>query len=112
MRATIAGFFVGILFCWFAFALGDQGKQAVAGSLDSTDNTASHDDSVSVFATADGHQLTLVEKSKQALCVYHIDSKTGEITLKSVRSYGWDLELEHFNGTEPLPRQIRSMLNR
>lgn len=112
MRATIMGFFVGILFCWFAFALGDQGRQAVAGSLDAAGDANSVDDSVSVFATADGRQLTLVEKNKQALCVYHIDSKTGEITLKSVRSFGWDLELEHFNGTEPLPRQIRSMLNR
>ena len=112
MRATIAGFFVGILFCWFVFVLGDQSRQAVAGSLEAADDTASVDGSVSVFATADGHQLTLVEKNKQSLCVYHIDSKTGEITLKSVRSYGWDLELEHFNGTEPLPRQIRSMLNR
>ena len=112
MRATIAGFFVGILFCWIAFNFGDQSGHAVAGNLDASSGTASVDGSVSVFATSDGHQLTLVETSKRTLCVYHIDSKTGEITLKSVRSYGWDLELEHFNGTEPLPGQIRSMLNR
>ena len=42
--------------------------------------------------------------------VYHIDLATGEVSLKSVRNIHWDLQMIEFNGTRPLPREVRSML--
>jgi nitrogen fixation protein len=53
--------------------------------------------------------LTVVDPRQQVLSVYHIDLATGKITLKSVRSIHWDLQIDHLNTEEPLPQQIRSM---
>ena len=44
------------------------------------------------------------------MAVYHIDTTTGEIVLKSVRNIHYDLKMIEFNGTSPLPREIRSLL--
>jgi hypothetical protein len=41
-----------------------------------------------------------------------VDAKSGEIVLKSVRNNHWDLQMIEFNATSPLPREIRSQLNR
>ena len=53
--------------------------------------------------------LTVVDPRQQVLGVYHIDTATGKITLKSVRNIHWDLQIDHLNTDEPLPQQIRSM---
>jgi hypothetical protein len=54
-------------------------------------------------------QLTVVDPVRQVICVYHIESSTGEISLKSTRSIHWDLQLPEFNTASPLPREIRAM---
>src|SRR4051812_47016932 len=56
-------------------------------------------------------QLTLIDPQMRSMCVYHIDSASGEITLKSVRNIHWDMQLNEFNGKTPLPREIRAMLD-
>jgi hypothetical protein len=55
-------------------------------------------------------QLTLVDPRTRMVGVYHIDPATGELTLKSVRNVHWDLQMDEFNGTNPSPREIRSLL--
>jgi hypothetical protein len=55
-------------------------------------------------------QVTVIDPRKRAMCVYHIDATTGKIELKSVRSLEWDLEMIQFNGVDPLPAEIRSVL--
>jgi hypothetical protein len=54
-------------------------------------------------------QLVVIDPELHVMSVYHIDS-AGEITLKSVRNFHWDLQMEHHNGTSPLPGEIRSMI--
>ena len=56
-------------------------------------------------------QLTVVDPTMRVVAVYHIDSTKGEITLKSVRNFHWDLQMLEFNTTAPLPQEIRSMLD-
>ncbi len=53
--------------------------------------------------------LTIVDPRTRVLGVYHIDTVTGKIVLKSVRNIHWDLQIDHLNTDEPLPQQIRSM---
>jgi hypothetical protein len=60
-------------------------------------------------ALGDKQMLTVVDPRQRVLSVYHIDTTTGKITLKSVRSIHWDLQIDHLNTDEPLPQQIRSM---
>jgi hypothetical protein len=55
-------------------------------------------------------QLTVIDPELRVMSVYHIESASGEITLKSVRKLHWDLQMDEFNGTSPLPRDIRSLL--
>jgi hypothetical protein len=56
-------------------------------------------------------QVTLIDTAKRVMSVYHIDTSSGEISLKSVRNVFWDLQMVEFNGTSPLPREIRSLLD-
>ena len=55
-------------------------------------------------------QLTVIDPAMRVIAVYHIDSSKGEITLKSVRNFHWDLQMLEFNTAAPLPQEIRSML--
>ena len=54
--------------------------------------------------------MTVIDPEKHVLGVYHIDLTSGEIVLKSVRNIHWDLQMGEFNGTKPLPQEVRSML--
>ncbi len=59
-----------------------------------------------------GQQVTLIDPETRVVGVYHIDAATGEIVLKSIRNIHWDLQMNEFNGTSPLPSEVRSMLDR
>jgi hypothetical protein len=64
-------------------------------------------------ATAVGdhrQQLIVVDPETRGLAVYHIENASGEVSLKSVRNIHYDLRITEFNGTSPLPREIRSLL--
>jgi hypothetical protein len=53
-------------------------------------------------------QVTVVDPAARVMSVYHVDKRSGEITLRSVRNISWDLEMLEFNCTSPTPREIRS----
>ena len=55
-------------------------------------------------------QVTLVDPKSHVMAVYHIKRNSGEIALKSVRNFHWDLQMDEFNGESPFPREIRSLL--
>jgi hypothetical protein len=57
-------------------------------------------------------QLTIIDPKSRVMAVYHIDPTSGVATLKSVRNFQWDLLLSEFNATNPLPREIRSMIEK
>ena len=55
-------------------------------------------------------QVTVIDAKERTMSVYHIATGKGEIELKSVRNFRWDLLMEEFNGVRPLPREIRLLL--
>ncbi|MGD9723539.1 MAG: hypothetical protein AB7O59_19345 [Pirellulales bacterium] len=57
-----------------------------------------------------GQQLTVIDPETRAMAVYHIDAANGVIVLKSVRNIHYDLRMIEFNGTNPLPGEIRALL--
>ena len=60
----------------------------------------------------DGRQQVVVIDSKsRVMSVYHIEHATGVISLKSVRSIEADLLMDEFNTGNPLPREIRAILD-
>jgi hypothetical protein len=55
-------------------------------------------------------QLTVIDPHARVMSVYHVELASGAIALKSVRNIHWDLQLSEFNGSAPLPREIRALL--
>ncbi len=55
-------------------------------------------------------QLCVLDPRQRVVAVYHIDAAKGAIALQSVRNIYWDLRINHFNGTTPLPEEIRSLI--
>jgi hypothetical protein len=56
------------------------------------------------------NQVVLVDTEKQVMSVYWIAPDTGVIQLKSVRNISADLQLDEFNGSDPTPSKVRSIL--
>jgi len=110
MKAAAIGAFVGAAV--FAVASGwlpvgsaaqaDRGLAAYAASGELITSTA---------MTADNRQLiTIIDPKTRVLAVYVVDAATGNVALKSVRNFHWDLQLVEFNGVNPLPREIQSLI--
>lgn len=55
-------------------------------------------------------QVTIIDPKTRVMAVYHVKAKTGEIELKNVRKFEWDLQMEEFNAVSPLPREVRSQV--
>lgn len=55
-------------------------------------------------------QMTIVDPKSRTMAVYHVSGSMGEIELKSVRKFEWDLQMEEFNAASPLPREVRSQV--
>ncbi len=54
--------------------------------------------------------LTVVDPRLRVMSVYQIDLTTGKIALRSVRNIHWDLQMMHLNNENPLPQEIRALL--
>ncbi|MGC4003578.1 MAG: hypothetical protein QM811_10775 [Pirellulales bacterium] len=54
--------------------------------------------------------LTVVDSAARQVCVYHLDTTSGLLTLKATRSIVYDLQLKEFNTANPLPSEIRTLL--
>lgn len=65
---------------------------------------------LTVAAGENRQQLAVIDPETRVLGVYHIDLTTGEVVLKSVRRIHWDLQMDEFNATSPLPREVRSLV--
>ena len=64
---------------------------------------------LSVPIAGGGQQIVLVDPEARTMGVYHVDPTSGEIALKSVRDFHWDLQMSEFNGGSPSPQEIRRM---
>ncbi|MCC7086395.1 MAG: hypothetical protein IT427_15440 [Pirellulales bacterium] len=57
-------------------------------------------------------QIAVVDPRTRTMSVYHIEPKSSAIKLKSVRNIEADLQMPEYNAVEPLPKEIRAMLER
>jgi len=57
------------------------------------------------------HTALIFDPVRRVFAVYHVDSASGQIMLRSVRSVSADLRLEQFNSSNPAPKDIRGMLD-
>ena len=119
MKRTILGLLVGLGLVMAAAAIAQQRGEALPPRAAAAMPTPAIPAPVAVTGTelivvptmlGDKVQmLTVVDPRQRVLGVYHINVTTGKISLKSIRSIHWDLQIDHLNTDEPLPQQIRSM---
>ncbi|GAB6165736.1 hypothetical protein JCM19992_17360 [Thermostilla marina] len=63
---------------------------------------------LSVEAGPHAQQITVIHPQREVMAVYHVDTTTGQIALRSVRSLRWDLLMTEFNAVNPTPRELES----
>ena len=108
---------LGALFCAGLVIAGTAGRGSSEPTLDGRGEFAPYplsDGLIAHVSAPDGRPqtVTVIDPRQRVMGVYHVDSSTGEITLKSVRNITWDLQMVEFNSGEPLPQDIRSGLER
>lgn len=54
--------------------------------------------------------LLVVDPLQRVLAVYHVDTATGIVTLRSTRALAYDLQLEDFNAADPKPGALKKMM--
>lgn len=110
MKALAVGALLGaglVLVC-----LSDQPEQALANGPSAQYGEAAHSSDLVTFSAPlpDGRQqLTVIDSRQRVMAIYHVDT-AGEVALRCVRNFHWDLQMNEFNGVSPLPREIQSVL--
>src|SRR6185295_19420982 len=69
----------------------------------STSHVVGHSGGLVTQTTAIGdnrQQLTIIDPERHAMSVYHIEP-SGEIVLKSVRNFHFDMQMMEFNSAKP-----------
>ncbi len=114
MKTTVLGLMLGAVVTGIAL-LGLGQRNEVFAQRGIGQGGAGHEaqgDLITLTATvADNRQqLTVIDPRTRVMSIYHIEPTTGTITLKSVRNINWDLQMVEFNGVNPLPREIKALL--
>ena len=106
MRMTAVGALIGVVLMFAAAGLLGIRSHALAQPSGFGADLITLSTSV-----GDRHQqLTVIDPRTRVLSVYHVELATGIVSLKSVRNIHWDLQMVEFNGVNPLPREIRALL--
>lgn len=113
MRATLMGLLAGAGLMWIVLGSSSAPRDAHAQRLESASSHGSANGSLIAVpgAVVDQQQiLLLIDSRSRTLGSYTVDVRSGEIALRSVRNFHWDLQLDTFNGTEPSPEKVEAML--
>jgi hypothetical protein len=54
--------------------------------------------------------LVVVDPATRHAAVYHLDTTTGSLSLKSTRDITWDLMVDDFNAQEPRPAALKRLI--
>ena len=109
MKVSALGGLFGASLIVAAFCLAPQQNQVFA-ERPAAHSTGGELVTMSTAAGEGLQQLTVIDPRTRVVSIYHVDTATGEISLKSVRNITWDLQMMEFNAASPLPREVRSML--
>jgi hypothetical protein len=112
MKSTVCGVLVGAVLSALAVAglgIGAEARAQRGGAIDGGAELITV--SAMVGDRPQFQQLTVIDPHSRVMSVYHVELASGTITLKSVRNISWDLLLREFNGVNPLPGEIRALLD-
>jgi hypothetical protein len=112
MKSTVYGALVGAVVSALAVAglgIGAEARAQRGAAIDAGSELITV--SAMVGDRQQFQQLTVIDPRSRVMSVYHVELASGAITLKSVRNISWDLLLREFNGVNPLPGEIRALLD-
>lgn len=75
--------------------------------------TAESKNGVFVVAGQISHEtygLYLVDYEKHTICVYQYHPKDRKLRLMAARTYRFDVQLDEYNTSEPLPRDVKNLV--
>ena len=111
MRSTALGTLAGAVLVLVALAALEHRSTVFGQQYQAPGRAASGDQLIALStSTPSGQLLTVIDPKQRVISVYRVDSTTGKIALRSVRNINWDLQMSEFNGEDPLPREIRLLL--
>ncbi len=112
MRTTVLG--IALVAVLVAVAMGamPSAGQLPPPAVTPAQNATATNQMIVVSTVVEGRyqQVVVVDPAQKALAVYHVDLASGEVKLLSERNITWDLQMTHYNGTNPLPSEIQSLL--
>ncbi|HYW79939.1 MAG TPA: hypothetical protein VE890_10210 [Thermoguttaceae bacterium] len=124
MKRLVLGALTGAVLVMAAFGAMDHGSEGFAQQFASQQRMVQQrlvadgqrvvlgDQLIAVPGAIDekGQLLTVIDPKQRVMSVYHIDSATGKIGLRSVRNIHWDLQMMEFDNEGLPPREIRALL--
>ena len=111
MKAAVLGGLIGAGLCLVCLGTGLINGPVHAQRIPDMDSRFTSDlIALSQNLAENRQQVTLIDPQQRVMGVYHIDATTGDVALKCVRNFHWDLQMSEFNGASPLPREIRSQV--
>ena len=111
MKRAILGSLLGAVLVMAVGVAGQRGE--VFADRTTANSPGGYGNELIVLPTPTGDKtqvLTVIDPRQQSMGVYRLDLADGKITLLSVRNIHWDLQMTHFNGVNPLPREIQLQL--
>ncbi|MCA9147849.1 MAG: hypothetical protein KDA92_01055 [Planctomycetales bacterium] len=108
MRAALMGLLFGVVaMAWLGSGATTQTAQAQRNGVPGAGGEV-----IAIpLPGSDGQQIVvLVDPVQRSLASYQVDGKTAQVTLRCVRNFRWDLQLDDYFGTEPTPEKIQAML--
>ena len=112
MRSMVLGALVGAALVLVALGTSEHRGAVFAQQFEPHGRVATGDRLIALSTPdgGNGQLLTVIDPVQRVISVYRVDLATGKIALRSVRNINWDLRMSEFNGENPLPREIRSLL--
>lgn len=113
MRTAILGSLVVVGLVFASFIAVPEASEVFAQRPEAGRGLVPGADGLLAFSeTVEGkyQQVTLIDPGQRVMAVYHVELTSGKIALQSVRNFHWDLQMLEFNGENPLPREIQSLL--
>ena len=111
MRTMVLGAVVGVVVMLAIMGLtGPSGEALAQRPVAQQADPAGGLIALSMPSGTERQVVTVIDPRQRSMSVYHVELASGEITLKSVRNIQWDLQMMDFNGTTPLPKEIRAVL--
>ena len=112
MKRLVLGALLGAGLVIMAVQVMDHTGEVFAQPLPPQHRTAAGDQLIALPGTVGetGQLHVVIDPKQRVMSVYHIERGTGKIGLRSVRNIHWDLQMMEFDSEQPLPGDIRALL--